>query len=83
MCLVLALWQPVRPGGEMCGPDGGWEVVIDDGDEDGHDVAYGLNVAEVCEEISRKAAERKARTEREALYAAPAPGQPAVQELRL
>lgn len=41
-------WEPIRPGSEMAGADGGWTVIATDGKH-----ALGYNVDEVVAAIDR------------------------------
>lgn len=53
------IWNPVRRGPEMCGPEGGWYVEVygkrvdEDGDREFIDVVCAYSVDEMLEEIRR------------------------------
>ena len=59
--LQKAEFSPVTPGGEMCGPDGGWEVAIILPGETYYTFCLGYNVKEVCEDIRHSSNEQVRR----------------------
>lgn len=53
--IVKADWEPIRAGGEMCGPVGGWTVVIRELRRKKYTAsAVGMNLGQVCDDILRE-----------------------------
>ena len=53
LTVTKARWERVRKGGIMCGPEGGWMVVVRGGPRHCEDVALGLNLAELYDDLLR------------------------------
>ena len=53
LTVTKALWERVRKGGIMCGPEGGWMVVVRGGPRHCEDVALGLNLSELYDDLQR------------------------------
>lgn len=53
LTVTKARWERVRKGGIMCGPKGGWMVVVRGGPKMHEDVAMGLTLAELYDDLLR------------------------------
>jgi hypothetical protein len=52
MIVTKARWERVRKGGIMCGPEGGWMVVVRGGPRLCEDVALGLTLGELYDDLA-------------------------------
>lgn len=53
LTVTKARWERARKGGIMCGPEGGWTVVVRGGPKMHEDVALGLTLAELYDDLLR------------------------------